>query len=111
MHGKAVVDEIGAAVKRFVRQKILAQDLIVTSARDFTEIAIASENTVKHVSVTDIEQRNTEIGLQSIIKRSKKIPDIKKNHCLETQICNKSKKIVTHEITPFFVNDSLFQTL
>lgn len=103
MHGKSVVDGIGGSVKRFVRERIIAQDLQVKSAEDFVEVCLNHATEVILMNSCDIEQRNASIKFSNIIKDSRKITDIKQNHCFETQDNSSKKfsqKIVCHKITP-----------
>lgn len=96
MHGKSIVDGIGAAVKRFVRSKILAfPDQTVKSAEDFVKVA-SEMPTVKvfHMTTSDLHRKNSLIGLEAIIKSAKPILDIKKNHCFEIQTLTVRKKLV-----------------
>ena len=72
--------KIGETAKRFVGRKILAQDLLVKSAKDFAEVAAGMQIKVFHVSIAEITHLNEFLGLQNIIKNSKKVPDIKKKH-------------------------------
>lgn len=94
MHGKSVVDGIGGSVKRFVRSKILAQDLLIKSAEDFVNTAQDMKTNVLLLSSADIKQKNEEIGLASIVKRSKNIKEIKKMHSFEVQQVKVGKKII-----------------
>lgn len=94
MHGKSIVDGIGGNVKRFVRDRIMAQDLLVKSAEDFVNVASTMEVQVKLVTTADIDARNITIGLKNIISNSKKIPNIKKSHSFEVQKVQSGKKIV-----------------
>lgn len=104
MHGKSVVDGIGGSLKRFVRDRIIAQDLQVNSAEDFVSFSqnIATETIL--MSSVEIEARNSVINLENIIKNSKKISDIKKNHCFELEEVQSGKKIMKkvalYKITP-----------
>ena len=104
MHGKSVVDGIGGSVKRFVRSRIVAQNLIVKSAEDFVSIAKEMDIKVILMKNSDIEQCNIELGLKQIVKDSKKIQEIKKKHffSVETLTVGKknSGKIVGLRITP-----------
>lgn len=43
MHGKSIVDGIGGNVKRFVHDRIIAQDLLIKSASDFADVAKSSK--------------------------------------------------------------------
>lgn len=74
------MDGIGGNLKQFVREKILAQDLLVNSAADFVEVASRVATEVILVTVEDIKIGNASLKLSTIIKNSKKIEDIKKNH-------------------------------
>jgi hypothetical protein len=104
MHGKSVVDGIGGSVKRFVRSRIIAQNLIVKSAEDFVNIAKEMEIKVLLMKESEIEQRNNDLGLKQIVKDSSKIQEIKKKHffSVETLSAGKkiSKKVVGLRITP-----------
>lgn len=103
MHGKSVVDGIGGTLKRYVRDRIVAQDLQVKSAEDFVSVAKTMSTDVILMSQQDIENRNSAIKLSAIIKNSKQIPDVKKNHSFEVlaQTSKKViKKIVSHKISP-----------
>lgn len=94
MHGKSVVDGIGGSVKRYVKRRILSQNLLVKSAEDFVQIASQSDVNVILLKTSEINRRNLLIGLARIIKESKKIPDIKKKHCFEIQNVKLGKKFV-----------------
>lgn len=104
MHGKSVVDGIGGNVKRFVRERILAQDLLVKSAKDFVTVASKMDTKVLLLNSADIKRRNVEIGLAAIIKSSQKITDIKKKHCFYVQQVKTGKKlsdkVIGIKITP-----------
>ena len=104
MHGKSVVDGIGGSVKRWVRRKILNQDLIVKCAQDFVQASEGIKIDVKYLSLHQIKTLNEEIGLSDIVKKSKKIQDIKKNHRFETvHEQNRKKnisKVVGTKISP-----------
>jgi hypothetical protein len=51
-----------------------------------------------------IERRNKELGLSKLIKNSKPIKNIKKQHCFEVEVKQKGKNLVKtiacHQITP-----------
>lgn len=104
MHGKSVVDGIGGNVKRFVRNRIIAQDLLVQTAAEFAAIAATMETEVVAMNKADVDRRNISIGLKDIVKNAKKIEDIKKNHffeCREVKSGKKLvKKVVGQKITP-----------
>lgn len=85
MHGKSVVDGIGGAVKRYVKERILGQALSVKSAEDFVNVATSMDIKVLLMNTSVIEERNVTIGLAKIVKNSKKVNDIKKNHCFSIQ--------------------------
>ena len=95
MHGKSVVDGVGGSVKRFVKRKILAQDLIIKSAKDFTAVAEGMKIKVIHVSLEDIERKNIKLGLKAIIKTSSKIVNILKCHSFEVSSEQKGKRVFT----------------
>lgn len=107
MHGKSIVDGIGGSVKRYVRDRILAQDLLVKTAEDFVRVASEMEILVKLVSSEAIEAQNIVIGLQNIVKSSKKVQDIKKKHSFEVEKSISGKKniekIIGFKITPELV--------
>lgn len=94
MHGKSVVDGIGGSVKRFVRDRILAQNLLVKSAQDFVAVASTMDIEVILMKNTDIESRNIVIDLPKIIKSSKKINDIKKLHCFQLKELTVKNKLM-----------------
>lgn len=94
MHGKSVVDGIGGSVKIFVRNRILAQDLLVKSAKDFVTVASTMEIKVILMEISDIEARNKTIELSEIIKSSKKIADIKKHRSFRVKEVKTGRKIV-----------------
>lgn len=94
MHGKSVVDGIGGSVKRFVRTKILAQDIVIRSAEDFVSIASSMEIQVLLLKLSDIKRRNISIGLSAIVKAAKKVTDIKKKHCFEVNMVKVGKKMI-----------------
>lgn len=94
MHGKSVVDGIGGSVKRYVRERILAKDLLVNSAEDFVAVASTMEVEVILMKSSDIEARNKAINLPKIIKSSNKIADIKKNHSFRVSEVKIGKKQV-----------------
>jgi hypothetical protein len=94
MHGKSIIDGIGGSVKRFVKGRILAQDLLVNSAEDFVRVASAMNTKVILMTADDIESRNIEIDLNSIIKESKKIAGISKNQSFSVEDVNVRGKIV-----------------
>lgn len=103
MHGKSVVDGIGGTLKRYVRDRIVAQDLQVKSAEDFVSVAENHSTGVILMSPEDIEDRNSAIKLSTIIKKSKQIADVKKNHCFEFIVENGKKvvkKVVSHKVSP-----------
>lgn len=104
MHGKAVVDGIGGNVKRFVRKRIIAQDLLVQTAAEFANVASSMDTEVIPISASELGKRNKDIGLQSIVQASKKIGEIKKNHFFESSVVNVGKrmiqKIMGQKITP-----------
>lgn len=86
MHGKSVVDGIGGSVKRFVRSRILAQKLNVTSSFEFVEVAKNMEGIrVLLLDTAAIDDRNKSLKLENIIKSLKKI------------------KIITSKLSPFIV--------
>lgn len=74
MHGKSVVD--GGTLKRYVRERIIAQELQVKSAKDFVAASEGLAIEVILMSSKDIEKRNKEIKLTSIIKESRQIAEI-----------------------------------
>lgn len=81
MHGKSVVDGIGGSVKRFVRRKILAHDLILKNAQDFQMVAVDMENVEAiFTSVAEIEEMNEKLNLTQIIKTARPIKNIKSYH-------------------------------
>lgn len=97
MHG--IVDGIGGSVKRFVRERILAQDLIIKSAEDFVNVAKEMNVEIRLMKSFDIKARNILIGYKKIVKDSKKIPDIKKKHFFQIE-SKKTPKVVGTKITP-----------
>ena len=104
MHGKSVVDGIGGSVKRFVRRKILTENALIKNATDFVSAASTMKTRVVLMKESAINYRNKAVGLQEIIKSSKKIANIKKNHYFEV-IEQKSGqktclKIVGSKISP-----------
>lgn len=94
MHGKSVVDGIGGAVKRFVRRQILAQDILVKSAQEFTDIASKMNVKALCMNNSEIDERNAQINLPAIIKNSKKIDNIKKFHYFSANDVKIGRKIV-----------------
>lgn len=106
MHGKCVVDGIGGSVKRYVRDRILTQEGIsVKSAQDFATVA-STMASVKVILMknSDIAERNKLIGLDKIIKNSKKIPGISKFHFFEVKDVKTKKqtvkKVVGYKVSP-----------
>lgn len=103
MHGKSVVDGIGGSLKRFVRERIIAQDLQVNSAEDFVAVTENLATEVLLMNPRDIEARNAALKLINIIRNSQKIADIKKNHSFEVKDDqnrrNVAQKIVCHKIS------------
>ncbi len=101
MHGKSVVDGIGGTVKRYVKDRIRSQDIIVRSAHDFAKIAEDCNIEVIPMTTSDISARNKKIGFAEIVNSSKNIKGIKAAHSFETSLGKKNvKKILCHKITP-----------
>lgn len=94
LKNKSVVDGIGGSVKRYVRNKIISQDLIVSNSSDFANVAKTMNIEVKLVNTPDILSLNETILLKQIIKTSKQIKDIKKFHSFEVQRKIKGKTTV-----------------
>lgn len=104
MHGKSVVNGIGVTVKRFVRTKILAQCLNVTSSADFVAIAINGFGI--RILVLD-SVRNKAIKLDIIIKNSKKIKIIKIMHHFVVQTSQTHDKSLDKTVTVTFSHDNV----
>lgn len=102
MHGKSICDGLGATVKKFVRSRILANEfLLVKNAGDFVRASEGINMKVIHMKKSDILFKNKEIHLAKIVRESKKILEIKKNHCFEiSEDKNKIPKIIGHKISP-----------
>lgn len=98
MHGKAVVDGIGGTTKRFVKDRMMSQDVLVNSAKDFASTAATMTTKVVAATVPDINARNEKIGLNKIIKDSKPITRILKNHFFEVKESNRGVKSVVGKI-------------
>lgn len=94
MHGKSVVDGIGGSVKRFVRQKIMTQDLVVKNSSDFVQVASQMKVEMILMNTEDIEKVNSEIKFKEIVDNSKQIKDIKKFHRFEVKHVKKGRKLV-----------------
>jgi len=105
LHGKPVVDGIGGTVKRYVRNRIIAENLLVKSAKDFADICTGMDINVIHVSPSDIQARNKAIQYDKIIKESSSVTNIKKNHCFEVKEVKVGRKMVQkvigHHVSPF----------
>lgn len=93
MHGKSIVDGIGGTVKRFVHDRIIAQDLLIKSASDFAGVAKSSKIKIILMKNDDIDRRNIAISFSKIIKDSKPIPDMKKNHRFQVKAVKIGKKM------------------
>lgn len=93
MHGKSVVDGIGGTIKRFVKNRILANNLSLRDASDLVESA-SSIDKIEVILMTpqEIQQRNDQLNLKSIIQTAKPIPDIKKKHSFEVESFIKGRK-------------------
>lgn len=104
MHGKSIVDGIGGCVKRYVRSKVMSQQVLVKSAEDFVREAQGMKVNVILMKISEIKARNNLIGLEAIVKKSKQIPNIKKSHFFEVQNVKVGKasvlKVIAKEITP-----------
>lgn len=104
MHGKSVVDGTGGNIKRFVKQRIIAQELLLKNAADFVAIAETMEQTkVLLMTEDNIKRRNNQLDLKTIIQKARPIPEIKKKHRFEVQTFEKAgkkiEKIVSHKFT------------
>jgi Holliday junction resolvasome RuvABC endonuclease subunit len=93
MHGKSIVDGIGANVKRYVRQKILSQNVSVNNVKEFVEAASNMNVDVILVTSNDINRINERIGFNTIIKSATSIKDIKKLHSFAVVEQKKGRKI------------------
>lgn len=104
MHGKSIVDGIGATAKQFVLRKIIAQEILVKSAADFAAAASGIKIDVQHVSQEEVERLNIFINFDQIVKESKKITDIKKKHYFalhhELKGSETISKIIAEKLTP-----------
>lgn len=87
-----------------LNDKTNCKSLLVKTAEDF---ALATEGIaieVIYVSLKDISKLNEEIGLSEIVKKSRKINDIKKQHFFKVeskkQGKNSIKTIVNANISP-----------
>lgn len=77
-------DGLGPTVKKFVRSRILAnEDLLVKNAEDFVRASEGINMKVIHMKKSEILLKNKETQLAKIARESKKIHEIKKNHCFE----------------------------
>lgn len=95
MHGKSVVDGFGGSVKRFVRRRIIADEKVsVSCAKEFVEVASTMEIKVWLLETSEIYRRNILINFNQIVKNSKKVIDIKKNHFFENRDVKVGRKIV-----------------
>lgn len=87
-----------------VRQRIIAEDLLVKNVADFVAAANNLMTEIILMKQSDIELKNVEIGLATIIKNSKKISDIKSCHYFKVTETNRSrkiiKKVIGEKITP-----------
>lgn len=98
MHGKAVVDGIGGTAKRFVKDRMLSQHILVNSAKDFASTASTMTTKVVSTSASDVLARNETIGLNKIIKDAKPIAGISKHHFFEVKEVKKGAKSVTTKV-------------
>ena len=80
MHGKGVVDGVGAAVKRMASNKVRAEDAKISNAETFAKFLHSCEVRVWWLSEKGKARRNVDIGLKKIIATSKKFKNISKNH-------------------------------
>lgn len=80
MHGKGVVDGVGAAVKRVASNKTKAETAVIVDAESFANALESSVVKVMYLSDEEKSRRNIRIGLKSIIAQSKKLKDISKSH-------------------------------
>jgi hypothetical protein len=100
MHGKSVVDGIGGTAKRFVRDRIKAQNLLLKSAQDFATVCKDLDIDVIPLSIKDVSKLNADISLAKIIASSKPIHEIKKKHSFEViEGPKRSKKIIGFKIS------------
>jgi hypothetical protein len=80
MHGKGVVDGIGATVKRVARKNVLTEKYIISSASD---LAAATKNLkITVILMTNKEKLeiNNSLGLSTFFKKTKKIKGLHKCH-------------------------------
>lgn len=85
MHGKAVVDGIGGTAKRFVKDRMLSQHILVNSDKDFAATAATMTTKVVAATVSDVLARDETIGLNKIIKDAKPITGTLKHHFFEVK--------------------------
>ena len=80
MHGKGVVDGVGAAVMRMASNKVRAEEAEITNAETFAKFPHSCEMRVWWLSEKEKAGRNVDIGLKKIIATSKKLKNISKNN-------------------------------
>lgn len=80
MHGKGVVDGVGASVKRIASNKSRAETMIINNAESFANALESSDVEVLWLSEEEKSRRNVDIGLKKIIAQAKKLKDISKSH-------------------------------
>lgn len=68
MHGKGVVDAIGATVKRVARRKVLSEQNVISSAKEF---AAALKDDVVWMPEDEKADRNNSACLRSYLRKQK----------------------------------------
>lgn len=104
MHGKYVVDGIGDSVKKYDNGRIIAQNILVMSEKEFASIASSMATKVIPMEISDVTARN-----EKIINDSKPIVGITKNHCFEVADVGVktviTEKVVGRKLSPMEVDD------
>ena len=80
MHGKGVVDGIGATVKRLASNKVKSGKIEIQSANDFMNSIQDINVKVLYLSEEEMSARYYALNLSQIIQQAKKVKDISKSH-------------------------------
>ena len=80
MHGKGVVDGVGATVKRLATNRVKSGKIGTQSANDFVNAIQDINVKVLYLSEEEKSARNYALKLSQIIQQAKKVKDISKSH-------------------------------
>lgn len=99
MHGKGVVDGVGAAVKGLAGKKVKTRKMEIRSSQDFEKALEGSSVTVFSMSEKEKEERNESLKLKQITSKARAIKEISKFHSFK----NVNGVIIGEKISKFDV--------